>query len=340
MKPRVVLALVWLALLHPVCPAQDATAPAPTQDIQKRAEALLDKARQLSDIRSPNAPAFRLKATFSFRGDDLETVQGTYAEVWASSSQWRRETIIGDLRYIEAGNFDKQWFLEPDSFPAKANRLATMMAVLPSSPRGFEFASIAELDMRDVMAECATTKPLAATFPYVFCFEKKSGVLLEKVSPETRPLNLVRFSCAYGAFRKFGDYWFPRQVECSEDRHKIISADVVELSIENPTDPTLFDAPKGAIELGQCLGKTVFPVPPARPFTPPTLRLEYQLRIRLRMVVDTKGRPQYLKILPPARKDSNESVANWVRQWSFSPGTCDGKPIPMRMIMEVPAAAR
>ena len=37
---------------------------------------MLLHAQQLSDIRSPNAAAFQLKATFSFEGDDLETVQG------------------------------------------------------------------------------------------------------------------------------------------------------------------------------------------------------------------------------------------------------------------------
>src|SRR5580693_9399749 len=131
-----------------------------------------------------------------------------------------------------------------------------------------------------------------------------------------------------------------RQIKCFEDRHKSISADVAELTIETPTDPTLFDAPKGAIELGRCVGKTVPPAPPSLPVLPPGLRLEFDRRIRLWLVVDTKGRPQYLKVLPPARKDSNESVLNWVQHWNFTPGTCDGTPIPMEMTVDVPAAAR
>ena len=57
----------------PAVPAQNSSG----QDIQTRADALLSKARQLSDIRSPDAPPFRLKATFSFTGKDLGTVQGT-----------------------------------------------------------------------------------------------------------------------------------------------------------------------------------------------------------------------------------------------------------------------
>jgi hypothetical protein len=257
-----------------------------------------------------------------------------------SNSQWRRETVIGDLQHIEVAEFDKQWLVDSDGFPPQANKLAPMMAVLPPASRSFEFVSITEREMRDVTAECVTTRPLAANLPFAFCFEKKSGMLLERVTPEKRPQNVVSFSCQYGSFRKFGDYWFPRQVRCFEDLHKNISADVVELSIETSSDPALFDVPKGAIELGQCFGKTVSPVPPTLPTLTPGLRLESQRRIRLWFVVDAKGRPQYLKAIPPSRKDSNESVLNWVQHWNFRPGTCDGKPIPMQMTMDVPAAAR
>jgi len=63
-------------------------------EAQKSAEALLDRARRLSDIRSLNAPPFRLKLTFSFTGKHLDTVQGIYDEVWISNSRWRRETTV------------------------------------------------------------------------------------------------------------------------------------------------------------------------------------------------------------------------------------------------------
>jgi hypothetical protein len=311
------------------------------QDIQARAEGMMEHGRQLSDIRAPNSPAFRLKATFSFVGDDLETVQGTYTEVWVSNSQWRREIAVGDLRSIEVGGPDKQWLLDPDEFPSQANKLAALMSVLPPPSRHFHFASITEREMREVTAECAESKPAAAKVPFAFCFEKKSGMLLERVSPETRPLNVVVFSCEYGAFRKFGNYWFPRQVRCFEDRHKTISADVVELSLETPIDRALFDAPQDAVELDQCSGKTVFPIPPnLPPTTPRGFQLDPVARIRVSLVVEANGRAQNLRVLPPARKDPNQGVLDWVRRWKFTPGKCDGKPMPMELTIEVPSMLR
>ena len=100
---------------------------------------------------------------------------------------------VGDLRSIEVGGPDKQWLLDPDEFPSQANKLAALMSVLPPPSRHFYFASISEREMREVTAECAESKPAAAKVPFAFCFEKKSGMLLDRVSPETRPLNVVVF---------------------------------------------------------------------------------------------------------------------------------------------------
>lgn len=90
---------------------------------------------------------------------------------------------------------------------------------------------------------------------FVFCFEKKSGVLVERVDPEKRPRNVVRSVCERHV-RKVGDYAFPRGVICFEDRHQKISNSVVELSLEPRMNPVLFDPPAGSIELSLCSGKS------------------------------------------------------------------------------------
>ena len=65
------------------------------EDEQSKPQALLERARNLSDIRSPSAPAFQLKATFTAIARDLATLEGTYTETWVSNTQWRRETVVG-----------------------------------------------------------------------------------------------------------------------------------------------------------------------------------------------------------------------------------------------------
>jgi hypothetical protein len=81
------------------------------------------------------------------------------------------------------------------------------------------------------VAECALTEPVIQNLKLAFYFGKNSGVLLQKVVPKVRPRNVMNFSCEYGAFRKFGIIGF-RARPSFEDRHRAISASVVELSTE------------------------------------------------------------------------------------------------------------
>ncbi|MGA2856326.1 MAG: TonB family protein [Candidatus Sulfotelmatobacter sp.] len=321
MSPRILLFAACLSCLQLCCLAQD---------VQARAEAMLQRARQLSDIRSPSAPAFRLKATFSFVGDDLATVQGTYTEIRVSQSQWRREIVVGDLRQVDIGGVGKHWILHPDGFPSQASRLPAVMTPIPAASSHFDFASITESSTSDVVAECAFTKPAADNQKSAFCFDKNGGVLLQKASPERRPRNLVSFSCEYGSFRKFGDYWFPREVVCFEDRHKTIEAKVVDLLAEPSPDPALFTAPSGAIELGLCSVDMKPPVAVSTPEPAPPSGSRDEVNrvaVTLSLVVDTKGKPQNVRVLRPGRKNFDDAALDAVRRWRFKPATCDGTPM-------------
>ena len=327
MYRRTLFSIACLLCLLPPCVAQD---------VQARAQSMLQRARQLSDIRSSGAPAFRLTATFSFVGNDLETVHGTYTETWISDSQWRRETVIGDRHYIDLAAPGKHWLVFPDAFPTQASKLPTLMSFLPPASLDLVFDSISERSNPYVTAECAFTKPTAQNAHFVLCFEKKSGVLLEKGFPEKRPRNLVNLNCEYGTFQKFGDYAFPREVDCLEDRHKSITANVVELTLEPPNDPALFDPPPGAIDLGHCAGKAVPPTLIGSGIVMPGLNLEEVAWLSVWFVVDEKGTPQNLRVLRSVDKHAHDNAWNAVRNWRFKPGTCDGKPMPMPLTVEIP----
>ncbi len=339
---RILLSTALLASLDLSLPAQEPETPSvPAPSVQERAESLLQRARRLSDIRAKDAPAFRLKATFSFVGDNLDTVEGTYTETWFSSAQWRRETIIGNLKQIDVGGAGKHWLVYPDGFPVQAAAVPGLMAFLPSASLDLAFSFIRDRASGDVSAECAFSSPVIQGLQFVFCFEKKSGVLLEKMSPERRPRNIVSSSCEYGTFRKFGEYTFPREVMCFEDRHKKISANVVELSLEPPMDPALVDPPVGAIELGLCTGKIVSPtLSGGGIMTPGVVDPERLAWLRVWFVIDAKGKPQYVRVLRLASKDSIARAQATLRSWHFKPGTCDGNPVPMPLTMEIPSTPR
>jgi TonB family protein len=327
MLRRVVLLLIVLRVLY--CGASTDV------DVQKEADEMLDRARQLSDIRSSNAPGFRLDLTFSFIGKDLETTQGTYIEVWVSNSKWRKETVVGNLRRLEIGGANRHWLIDNQDLPEEATRVSAMVEMLPSSTAKIEFESFTE---PDPTTQCAVTKAQGEKQQrQAFCFDKGNHFLVARVDPTVVGQQIADYSCNYGEFQKFGHYWFPHEMTCFRDGHKKMDAKVAQLAPEASTNAALFAPPRGAAEIGTC---SVNPVPPQPVTTPlpssPLGMRDRQSSVALWMVVDTKGKPQNLKISRSGGKQFDESALTTVRGWRFKPGTCNGEPIPMPINLEVP----
>lgn len=57
----------------------------------EEAASLIEHAKQLSDIRSEGAPAFRLAVGFKATKKDSSVLEGTYVEIWSTKAQWRKE---------------------------------------------------------------------------------------------------------------------------------------------------------------------------------------------------------------------------------------------------------
>jgi hypothetical protein len=349
MSPSILFMLACFALLQEPSaqdvPAQNASA----QDVQKQAEALMEHARQLSDIRAPNAPPFQLKATFSFTGTNLEKVQGTYTEVWISRSQWRREITANDWRRVEVASSTNIWQLDnANDFPEPAAELPSLLDMFPAKTQSLEFDAVIDRPETSPPLQCATTQHDQSRRESVFCFDKKNGVLLEKILPKPRHRNVVAYTCDYGTFHKFGGFWSPSDMICFEDRHRKITVKIVDLSPISSSNSALFTPPPGAIELGNCPES---PVPPHFESSPMVTRNglftsgvsalgdpDSVSWFKVWFVVDMKGKPQYLRIEHPipGHKDAEKRILDEVRDWRYRPGTCSGVPIPMAVSVEIP----
>lgn len=270
-------------------------------------------------------------------GKDLETVHGTYTEIWISNSQWRRETLVNDFRRVEVGGPNKLWLLDDaKDFPETATRLPDLLNVF-SKPVNSDFESLTETSQQGKQAKCAITKPNPQNEKRAFCFESKTGALLNKSVPEIRLRNAVVYSCFYGEFRKFGDFWFPREMACFEDKHSKLEAQVLALTTADfPIDPSLFTPPQGAREIPTCSGPSTNPVAtltsePAYPLGPP----RPDTSVLLSLIVDTEGKTQNIKVIQSGDKDRDEAAVATVRKWRYKPATCAGKPFPMEINVRV-----
>jgi TonB family protein len=324
-----------LTSLHLVAQSTPKPEP-PKSEAQLHAESLLDRAHKLSDIRSKGAPAFRLKATFSFIGQDLNAKEGTYNEVWVSPSQWWRETVIDNLRRVEVGGPNRRWLLDnsPD-FPDTATGLPDLVKLFPGSNLHFDFDSVIPDISGNNTAECAITKPGSDGGKFAFCFDKKSGALLQKVSPEIRPKNAVSLTCVYGIFRKFGHFWIPREMACFEEKHRKLEAKVTDIALEPSPDAQLFKPPPGAVERAECQGVAAPPHALSAPEPEfPHGAEDRTASVLLSLVVDINGKPQDLRVRRSGGKDFDDRALTAVGRWRFKAGSCDGEPIPTEINVE------
>jgi len=225
MSLRAFFTVACRALLRYASYAQNTPAPAAhPEDVQPRAEALLKKGRHVSDIRSSNAPRFRLSATFSLVGTGLETVQGTYTELWVSKSEWRQETVTGDSIHLEIGGAGKHWILDKtEYFPEKAKPAAAVMQMFPASSTKLDFESVVDQEDLDLFTACALTKPGTRHERFAVFYKKGAERSWKRSPPNCEAVTYSEGvflhrekdnSCIYGAFRKFGAFWFPREVAC------------------------------------------------------------------------------------------------------------------------------
>lgn len=108
------------------------------------------------------------------------------------------------------------------------------------------------------------------------------------------------------------------------------------LSAASSPDAALFTPPAGAVEMGKC---SLNPVPPKAvstrdPISPLGLR-DRRSSVLLWMIVDTKGKPQNLKVSRSGGKPFDDSAMAAVRGWQFKPATCNGEPMAVPINVEI-----
>jgi TonB family protein len=304
------------------------------------AAALINHAKQLSDIRAEGAPAFRLKMSFKIIKEDGSVLEGSHTEVWVSKTQLRRETVLGDFRETQVVAGRKRWTL--NSSTAAPEYLFDFLRVTDIGrfqPEVWKPEKVEDRELKGLRMRCLEvnysnrwgSKP-------ALCFDKVSGTIAADIGPlGTRTGESV---CFYADYQKFGDRVLARSYECDKDKHLILEARVVELAAAPATDPTFFTPPDGAKESVNCLSPinhptAVYDPNPEPPRTSGGRTLGGRTLVVLNIVVGTDGKPHDLRVTSAPNRDFDEAALEAVRQWTFKPATCDGEPVETQVAVEV-----
>lgn len=304
------------------------------------AAALIENAKQLSDIRAEGAPAFRLKVSLKIIQDDGSALEGAYTEDWVSKEQWRRETVLGDFRRTQIATGRKLWLL--DNARTVPGHVGDVLYLTPFSLPGFQaekWKSSKVSELKRVSVRCVEKDPDSLDSKSTLCFDKISGTLRAEVSP-LYPRTRGQKVCFYNDYQKFGDRVLARSYQCDEDKHPRIDVKIVELVPEPTTDPEFFAPPKGAKESVNCLGSMrpptlVYSPDPVFPLARTSAISSQGLITMLGIVVGTDGKTRDLRVTSAPVVGFDEAALKAVRLWRFKPATCDGEPVETEMAVEV-----
>ena len=294
------------------------------------AKALIEHAKQLSDIRSEGAPSFRLKFTFKILGDDGSATEGDYTEVWISKAQWRKETAFGDFHKTEVAMGRKNWVLDnTETRPDDIASISGIAQIEYLEPDRWKPQKVEDHEVKGINMRCAETGTAA------LCFDKLNGTLTSQTTSVQRGTRYEKRVCLYSGYQKFGEHLLAKSYLCYEHAKPRLEAQLVELTPNPALDPAMFTPMEGAKESVNCLG-TVRPPKLVNSVTPPLPKMSRSGdTILMTVVVDTTGKPKDPKVVSTPDQSFDQVALNAIRQWRFKPALCDGEPMEKTMAVEI-----
>ena len=343
MTPRRVLCSALVLLLFPS--ASFATSK------DKEATSLMERAKQLSDIRADGAPAFRLKMNFKAFRENGSAVEGTYTETWVSNNRWRRDTVASDFSRTEVLSDGTRLLLESGTgLPETARELPALANIGRLHPESWKPEMISNRKLGGSDLRCVETAGGVRPGPHIsldhehqnegempaLCFDQTNGLLKAQIEPFFLIDRVVNAGCFFYDFEKFGDRIVARSYQCMKPGLPTIEAKIVELVADPAADAALFTLPNGVKEKNNCADPIK---PPKAVYQPVTIPRGTGV-VSVSAVIGIDGSPRELGVLNAVTQELREPVLEAVSHWRFRPATCDGEPVEEKIEVQVSLQVR
>lgn len=310
----------------------------------QEAEALLARARQLSDLKAKGSPPFDLDATFTLYNLAGDHTQGVYRLMWASPSEWREEVMLPGQNTVAVEHAGESWHTSVLPYtPYLIFQLRQALA-FPSRlqvPPKEKLTKVKERKIDGVTAECVGYRyshPRARV--ETFCFDHASGYLISDVSREW--YTTLEFS----DYKTVGSKSFPQTLRVLQNGQLIVEVKLVSLIPDFAVTPALFAPPLGihpspstSCRDASVVAAHILSAPPPKY---PEYALEHRItgRVVMYAVIGKDGVPRGLDILhSPSQVLSDASLAA-VRQWRYAPYRCASVPVAVTTSIDVNFALR
>ena len=305
-------------------------------DLRSESEALLARARELSDIRALGRPGFHLRGVLRLVDVPNGPVEGTYEESRDPKGHWRRTIEVPDFKYsmVETGDGRRIWHVGTQPYPPYFEfRLRQLLSMSrgPLIPRGEAVTNISTRTIQGRRVNCILSK--RKNIKREMCFDASTGVLVR----EQERVGDNKWTFGYFNYAPFGTKTIPRLVRQLEQNKTFVELEVVELNTATEPKPELFARPAKAVEWPACDD----PAPPValempKPRMPSAARRRHlRGKVVIYIVVGVDGRAYNATPVQADALSLAKATLDAVSlHWRFRPAMCNGVPRPTSMFVE------
>lgn len=301
-------------------------------DQREEAQALINRARSLSDIRAPGASTFRLRGQIRVQNLQSGGVEdGTYLLIWVSPDQWREEVSLPGLQLLQIRVKDSIWSQGTSRFPPPVVERVRGALNFPSrlklNPRAsVEKPKHVEDEGLSLESVHVRTNQWPRHSNHWLWFNSNDGTLVKEQVGE--------WQYHYSKYERLGDKLYPWLLACNEGGSITAEVLVSDLSFQPSPAPSLFIPPAGSEKWPVCgeAERVTPPVPLKRtnPPYPQDLLGQHAVGIvKVDVIIGTDGRVVDVELAGPANPEFASITLKTIREeWQFRPATCGGLPIP------------
>jgi hypothetical protein len=323
------------------------------EDEQQKGVALIARAQLLEKLLAPDTGPFRLRAHVKLFGLVEGTREGDYLLLAASAAQWFDQTRFPGYSELSGLSDGQRWRKrnvvdKPFRFHEVAQMLSPAYHLeLPADAR---ITKLSQKDIGGAKAFCIEASPTTELWQkdtagrvamspvginkdtqVTLCFDADTGILLSAAYQTGLP----RFE--YEGQVTLGNKVFPKVLRCFEGKDLAVEATIQELVKEEAQDPAGFAPPTGAEKWPYCTN----PEPP---------QLVEKKKLNESLLVHGKAHRQYGTVyclaevgadgrihdftwLPGRAGALAGAVKEAVKEWRYTPATCNGVPVPVTIYL-------
>jgi hypothetical protein len=294
---------------------------------QQEGEALLTKARELSNIRCQGCPPFKMKARvhlFELAGGPGE---GTYTVFWESPGKWRDEIDIAGYTELRVAQAERVFVKRSIRFQPYRVNLLREMVELPTRialPQAAKVVSIEKCSISGAECRCVAYR-VGESRVTELCFLVGDGTLCEVRQPTDR--------IEYSDYGPVGGMVFPRLVRLYVSERLFNELTLEEFTCAPSHDAALFIPPVGPDVQETCQNPE-----PMRPAKERRAELPYGMSGAFRgfiyFVVGTDGRAHNPTVIWTSDLRFGAVLLKLVPEWRFHPASCAGVPVETSATLE------